>query len=528
MSKYFIYCRKSSESEDRQALSIEAQVKELTQRYVEQERLEVVEILQESFSAKKPGRPVFNAMVKRIQKGEANGIIAWHPDRLARNSLDGGKIIYLLDNGKLQDLKFPTYNLENTPQGKFMLAVMFGQSKYYVDSLSENVKRGNRLKLNKGWLPGLPPLGYLNEPRDRTIVKDPERFNIVRKLWDLMLSGNYSVNKILITANEDLGLRTRRFRRSGGNKLTKSGLYSIFAKHFYYGLIERGGITCQGRHEPMITEEEFWRVQRLLGRHGRPRPKKHEFAFTGLMKCAECGCFVTAEEQYNRYGYHYIYYHCTKKRRQCSQRYVEIKQLERQIQEVLERISLPQNFIEWAFKYLDGLDVEESKLKKSASTSIEKEQKEVEKNIDNLTSMRIKDFITDEEYLIQRNKLFREKGALKLKLQKGVENQDWLEPIKECIIFANRARFWFTKGNLKQKRLVLTSIGSNFLLKDKKLNIQLLKPFSIIEGRLKNHSWSTLVHDVRTFFEEGGEESFIVRDNLAKLHEIQNEAEKAA
>jgi DNA invertase Pin-like site-specific DNA recombinase len=164
MSKYFIYCRKSSESEDRQALSIEAQVKELTQRYVEQERLEVVEILQESFSAKKPGRPVFNAMVKRIQKGEANGIIAWHPDRLARNSLDGGKIIYLLDNGKLQDLKFPTYNLENTPQGKFMLAVMFGQSKYYVDSLSENVKRGNRLKLNKGWLPGLPPLGYLNEP----------------------------------------------------------------------------------------------------------------------------------------------------------------------------------------------------------------------------------------------------------------------------------------------------------------------------------------------------------------------------
>ena len=88
--------------------------------------------------------------------------MAWHPDRLARNALDGGQIIHLLDKGKLADLRFPTYTFENTSQGKFMLAIMFGQSKYYVDSLIENVRRGNRTKREKGWLPGLAPTGYLN------------------------------------------------------------------------------------------------------------------------------------------------------------------------------------------------------------------------------------------------------------------------------------------------------------------------------------------------------------------------------
>ena len=528
MPKYFIYCRKSSEAEDKQALSIEAQIKEVTQRYIEQEKLDIVEILQESFSAKRPGRPIFDAMMKRIQRGEADGIIAWHPDRLARNSLDGGKIIYFLDNGKLQDLRFPTYNYENTSQGKFMLAIMFGQSKYYVDSLSENVKRGLRLKLEKGVLPGLPPLGYLNEPRERNIVKDPERFDIVRKLWDLMLSGNYSVSRILEIASNELGFRTRKFRRIGGKKLAKSGLYKIFGNPFYYGLIEREGITYQGVHDPMITEEEFWQVRRLLGRHGRPRPKKHEFAFTGLIRCGECGCSITAEEHYNRYGSHYIYYRCTKKKRPCSQRYIETKKLERQVVETLNSISMSPGLVDWAFKYLDKLDGEENKVKANARESLEKALKETEKNLENLTSMRIKDFVTDEEYLAQRNKLLREKESLRLKLQRDPQPQDWLEPTKECFIFASRAKFWFTEGNLEQKRLIVNSLGSNLFLKDKKLSLELQKPFSIIEEGLKSRSWCGLVDDVRIFFQGLSKEATLIKTNLAKLKRVQNVVKKAA
>ncbi|MBU1449210.1 recombinase family protein [Patescibacteria group bacterium] len=141
--KFFLYTRKSTDVEDKQVLSIEAQITEL-RAFAKQEKLEIVDELVEKQSAKIPGRPIFNEMLKRVEAGEANGILAWHPDRLARNSVDGGKIIYLVDTGGLAALKFVQFWFEPTPQGKFMLNIAFGQSKYYVDSLSENTKRGLR------------------------------------------------------------------------------------------------------------------------------------------------------------------------------------------------------------------------------------------------------------------------------------------------------------------------------------------------------------------------------------------------
>ena len=156
--KFFIYARKSTDTEDRQVRSIGDQIAELKE-LAKKENLEVIDIIVEKQTAKKPGRPMFAEMLKKIEAGEATGILAWHPDRLARNSIDGGQIIYLVDTGVIQELKFPTFWFDPTPQGKFMLSIAFGQSKYYVDNLSENIKRGHRQKLKNGLWPQMAPLG---------------------------------------------------------------------------------------------------------------------------------------------------------------------------------------------------------------------------------------------------------------------------------------------------------------------------------------------------------------------------------
>jgi DNA invertase Pin-like site-specific DNA recombinase len=212
--KFFIYTRKSTDSEDRQVRSIQDQIAELKE-LAKKENLEIVDILVEKQTAKKPGRPVFAEMLKRIESGEAEGILAWHPDRLARNSVDGGQIIYLVDTGVIKELKFPTFWFDPTPQGKFMLSIAFGQSKYYIDNLSENIKRGHRQKLKNGLWPQMAPLGYLNNKETKQIYIDKEKAPIIKKAFEVYATGKYTLKEIRKIINE-LGLRGRR-----GNTFSK-------------------------------------------------------------------------------------------------------------------------------------------------------------------------------------------------------------------------------------------------------------------------------------------------------------------
>lgn len=334
MHRYFIYCRKSAEGDDHQAISLESQHRELI-RFARERGLFVVDALFEKRSARRPGRPVFNHLLQRISRGEADGILTWHPNRLARNAVDGGQIIHLLDTGKLIDLQFPTFTFENSPQGEFMLMIMFGHSKYEVDTLSEHVKRGNRTKRELGWYPGPAPLGYLNLRSDtgaKIIGRDPERFPIVKKLLEIFLTGNCSGTELLTLAIDHFGLRSRRTWRVGGGLMSKSTLYSILRNPFYTGHIVFEGRWYPANHEPMITVEEFNRAQKLL-RGMRVHPRRYRFKYSGLMQCGNCGASVVGDEKINRYGSRYVYYHCThgKPRIPCREKAIEEQELERQI-----------------------------------------------------------------------------------------------------------------------------------------------------------------------------------------------------
>ena len=261
--RYFLYARKSTESEDRQIASIDSQIDELT-KLAKRDGLEIVEILSESQSAKAPGRTIFNKMIERVFAGEAQGIICWKLDRLARNPIDGGQISWLLQQGTIKHIQtfersyYPTDNV-------LMMSVEFGMSNQFIRDLSVNTKRGLRSKAERGWYPSYATLGYIHNPYkakgEKEIIKDPERFDLVRKAFDLMLTGIYSPPSIIEKANEEWGLRTKL-----GNKVARSTIYRIFTDPFYYGFYEypkKSGNWIQGKHEPMITEAEYDKIQAL-------------------------------------------------------------------------------------------------------------------------------------------------------------------------------------------------------------------------------------------------------------------------
>ena len=492
--KYLLYARKSSESEDRQVLSIASQIDEL-KALARKQNLKIVDIISESKSAKAPGRKEFNRMLEQIHSGEADAILCWKLDRLARNPIDGGQICWMLQQGVIKHIQ--AYGSSYNPQDNVLLmSVEFGMANEFLRQLSENTKRGMRRKVQEGWLPGVSPLGYLNSKfgekgKNQIIMKDPDKFPLVRKLWDLMLTGNYTAPKILDIANNEWGFKTRKFKRQGGKPLSRSRIYSIFTNSFYTGLIKFNGELYPGKHEPMITAEEYDKVQFLLGRKGRPRPKTHCFAFVGMIVCGECHSFVTAEEKYKptKSGiHHYIYYHCTKRKPgiKCSQPCIRQEELERQIKEKLSKITIDEDFKNLALKYLRGVHGDEVKDRGSIQESLHKTYEDTQKQIDNLTKLRLKEMVTDEEYTTQKSELLKERAKLKEKIGDFEHRADrWLELTEKAFNFACYAKYWFENGSLEDKKIILQTVGSNFILKDKRLSIELKNPWIIIRKGLE-------------------------------------------
>jgi len=241
-----LYCRKSTDEKDKQVLSIEAQVAELME-FAIREKLEIVATFSESKTAKSPGRPIFKEVLTKIESGEADAILSWHPDRLARNSIDGGYLIYLLDTGKLLDLKFPSFWFDNTPQGKFMLNLAFGQSKYYVDNLSENVKRGLRQKIRNGVWPSQAPYGYLNNKLTKGIEVDQEKSKVVKKAFEI-----FSKEKVSFTDIVNLLYRGGITKRNG-QKVNITRVHTMLTNQFYIGIMHFNGEYFEGKHEQFIN-----------------------------------------------------------------------------------------------------------------------------------------------------------------------------------------------------------------------------------------------------------------------------------
>ena len=490
--KYFLYARKSSEQEDRQVLSIDSQKSEL-EALARREKLNIVERLEESYSAKAPGREIFNQMIKRIEKGEAEGIIAWHPNRLSRNSVDTGYLVYLMDQNRLLEIRTPGQAFKNTPNDKFLLNLLCSQAKLENDNKGIDVKRGLKRKVEMGWHPGVAPIGYMNTPdKDKgfkTIRKDPKMFPIIRKMFDMILSGTYTTPRVHEIAVNQWGLK----------KLARSGFYRVLYNTFYYGWFEwpsGSGNWYKGKHEPMITREEYDRVQALLGRGSKPKPETHTFPYTGMIRCGECGCMVTAENKTkkNKNGnvHHYTYYHCTKRKGPCSQKCVEVRELEKQIQSTLSRIKPPEEFHGWAMKWLRNENEREASDRNVILSNQQKNYEACVRKLDALIDMRAAGEISEEEFTRKKSTINQEKAKLHELLNDTDSRVDsWLQTADNILTFARDANEAFTERGQHARKVILSALGSNLLLSERNIRIDTdsaLLPMILVSSSSKQKS----------------------------------------
>ena len=485
MQKYFIYCRKSSEDEERQVLSIEAQLAELRE-FAKQQNLFVVKEYTECKTAKEPGRIVFNGMLGEIEKGTAEGILAWNPDRLARNSIDGGRVIYLVDTGKITTLKFPTFWFEPTPQGKFMLSVAFGQAKYYTDNLRENILRGIRQKIRRGELSAKAPIGYINEPRLRTIVPDKATFRKVKEVLELFGTGQYTLTAIA-RKMFSLGLVGQKT----GAPPHLSSVEHMLTNPFYYGHFRYRGEVHPGSHKPMIAKKLFDQIQTALVERGKGRKKrgKKGFEFLGFATCGECGYAITAERKIKKSGLVYHYYHCTFKSRTrtCSQRvFLREEEFARQVQGMVKSVSLSDT---WRDRYLERLDSESRESRQVSDTfaqNLRLEISAIKAKLDRLTDAYLAEALDLSDYQERKNALLSEKKTQEEKLAEFERTgNQWLELMRTWILEANQAENLVKQENLPAMRDFLVRFGSNPRLTSGTLSLDWLKPFAYLaDGRL--------------------------------------------
>ncbi len=343
--KYCLYARKSTEAEDKQALSIESQVKEMLV-LAEREHLNIVEIKREAHSSKEVGqRPVFNQMITEVREGKYNAILTWAPDRLSRNAGDLGSVVDLIDQKLLVEIRTYSQKFTNNPNEKFLLMILGSQAKLENDNKAVNVKRGLRTRCEMGYRPGVAPTGYLNEKHvDKKCQArlDPKRAPFIKQMFEKVANEQWSGRKVYRWLIEN------DFKTKTGKPLVLANIYLILRNSYYYGEFEfpvGSGNWYTGKHTPIIDKVLFEKVQTTLNEKYVPKTESKEFAFTKLIKCGYCGSGISADEKFKKLKdggvNRHVYYFCTKARNiDCKNAPINEHGLIDELIELMDKINL--------------------------------------------------------------------------------------------------------------------------------------------------------------------------------------------
>ncbi|HEX4774935.1 MAG TPA: recombinase family protein [Candidatus Saccharimonadales bacterium] len=492
--RFGLYARKSTESEDRQVQSIQDQKDEM-KRIAKEQGFTIVRgaTYWEAKSAKIPGkRDEYDKLIARVEAGELDGILSWKSNRLARNPKESGEIQQLMFDGKLKAIvtAHKTYLPEDNA---LIFSVDASMDAQFSRDLVVAVKRGMQSKADKGWLPGVPPIGYKNYRDDenshyKTIILDEKRSPIIRQMWDMMMTGTYSVPEIARWA-EKKGLRSIKRRKKGNKPMSTATVYAMFHNPFYNGYMRYNGKVIEGNHDAIVTPKEFERVQLLIKRYNQPRPEISEtdepdpFPYRGIIKCGECGCLITYSTVKKTYKngttQTFEYCYCTRRRTdvQCSQsRTIKPQELTKRIRKELDKYTILPEFFDWACKYLSEFHEEEIDRQEKIYVAQTKTILAVESELRELGRMRYKGQVDDEFYesekLTLENKLTLLRGDFNTQEE---HNKELRKLTDRYFNFARYAREDFESDEDEKRKEVLGMVGQNLTYKDGLLEFEPIK-----------------------------------------------------
>jgi len=466
--KAIIYLRKSTDEKDRQVLSLDSQ-KEICENVARRHNLQVIETLSESASAKEAfKRPQFQKLISSIQRKRAEAIIAWKPNRLARNATEGGMIIDLLNARKLAIF---CDSGEYTRGDSTMLHIEFGFSTKFSQDLSDDVKGGMLTKANMGWRPGKACLGYKNvgeKQGTKTISVDNDTAPYVKKMFDLAISGKTvkSIQEIIT----DEGLRIPRAKSQPTRPIGKTQCYRLLTNPFYYGYFYWRGELKNGVHEPLISKEKFDMAQRVLASKSKIQKHKNDYWWMGLLKCTRCGSAITPEVKMKKrsdgsFRIH-EYARCTKKKGKCTEKYMLVKDLERELKNFLYHSYINPKKIEKVKASIKKRNENEIKVAQTRLSDKTKKLNVLFERKKTLFQMKTEGLIDSNRYLDELNKITEEESTVNTT---DLSLNGWGEDLEKAMDFAMNASNKFKIGDNETKREVVRILGEDLVMGDKKV-----------------------------------------------------------
>lgn len=481
MFKYGIYTRKSDDDRSVTEKSIGEQMAECKKLTLHHDLVATRE-WEESKSAKYPSRrPQYSEMISLVKKGEIQGIVCWHINRLVRNMEEGGTLAQLLIDGVLKEIRTPSA-VYRTGDNIMPLVIEAASATQYSLDHAKAVSRGKEGSFRAGGCTNKAPQGYRNA-RDLLNLKkgvieiDPERFETVKRAWRLMLTGTSTLRRVVDTMNETWGFRTRPTKKQGNTKLSYTGAYLMFRNPFYAGFVRLKGELVKGNHEPMITAAEFEQVQRIISRNSFSAPRVKAYAFTGLMRCAHCGKQITAETKTLRNGSLWENYHCSDAHLKCTKLGMSRSKVEARIVEELDSLHIDPDFLAAAEGNLRrNLQCDLDGVEKLLNTQVETIA-QVDARLEKLYDMWMGGLITDEttfkrleeKELDAKSKLRIETAKVQGRLTTMRSNLDG------AFKFLRKAQEEFQIPDERRKKELASAMASSYVFdgKTKAIHIQI-------------------------------------------------------